>query len=66
MGSSGSDIRPILEAMDHTDLMEFSEVLDKRVRAGMATLEDFGQLARVHEELSRRTSGGAVGLRLDT
>jgi len=52
--------------MDHTDLMEFSEVLDKRVRAGMATLEDFGQLARVHEELSRRTSGGAVGLRLDT
>lgn len=46
--------------MDHTDLLEFSEILDKRVRAGKATLEDFGKLARVQEELSRRSSGGGA------
>lgn len=60
MGSGGSDIGPILEAMDHADLLEFGETLDQRVRGGKATLEDFGKLARVHKELSRRSGGVAA------
>lgn len=60
MGSGGSDIGPVLEAMDHADLMEFSKALDQRVRGGKATLEDFGKLARIHKELSRRSCGCAA------
>jgi len=46
--------------MDHADLLEFGETLDQRVRGGKATLEDFGKLARVHKELSRRSGGVAA------
>ncbi|HET8985896.1 MAG TPA: hypothetical protein VFN03_09070 [Trueperaceae bacterium] len=60
MGNNGSDIGPVLEAMDQADLLEYGEALDKRVRGGRATLEDFGTLARVHEELSRRSGGVAL------
>jgi hypothetical protein len=44
--------------MDQAALTEYREALDTRVRGGRATLEDFGTLARVHEELTRRS--GAV------
>ena len=45
---------PVLEAMDVEELAAFGDLLDRRVRGGNATLEDFGHLARVHEELARR------------
>lgn len=54
MGSRESDVGPILEAMEHGELIEFCQALDRRVRGGKATLEDFGKLARAHQELSRR------------
>jgi hypothetical protein len=46
--------------MELADLMEYGEALDTRVRGGRATLEDFGTLARVHEELARRGGGVVV------
>lgn len=63
MLSRENDIGPVLEAMDRVELLEFSEALDKRVRGGNATLEDFGTLARVQQELLRRGGAGEAGLR---
>lgn len=36
------------------ELVALGEALDRCVRSGTATLEDFGELARVREELARR------------
>lgn len=54
MGAADGDMTPVFEAMESDELAAFHELLDRRVRGGNATLEDFGQLARVHEELARR------------
>ncbi len=60
LGANGSDIGPVLAAMELDDQKEYGEALDTRVRGGRATLEDFGTLARVHEELARRGGGVVV------
>jgi len=36
------------------ELVALGEALDRRVRGGTATLEDFGALARTQRELARR------------
>lgn len=54
VGAADGDMSPVLEAMEVDELAAFRELLDQRVRGGKATLEDFGHLARVHEDLARR------------
>lgn len=54
MGSTDGDMSPVLETMESDELAAYGEWLAQRVRGGNATLEDFGHLARVHEELARR------------
>lgn len=45
---------PELGAMGCDELLALGEALDRRVRGGTATLEDFGALARTQRELARR------------
>ena len=40
--------------MGSDELLALGEALDRRVRGGTATLEDFGALARTQRELARR------------
>lgn len=45
-----------LAAMGCDELVALGEDLERRVRVGTATLEDFGALARAQRELARRAA----------
>ncbi len=40
--------------MPHSDLLAYRDYLDERIRGDKATLEDFGRLSHVLQEISRR------------
>ena len=44
----------VIQAMAQADLVAYREYLDERIRGDKATLEDFGRLSRVLQEIARR------------
>lgn len=54
MGEAQPDISQVVAAMPHSDLLAYRDYLDERIRGDKATLEDFGRLSHVLQEISRR------------
>lgn len=54
MGDTQLDDPRVIQAMAQADLVAYREYLDERIRGDKATLEDFGRLSRVLQEIARR------------
>lgn len=64
MGDTQLDDPRVIQAMAQADLVAYREYLDERIRGDKATLEDFGRLSRVLQEIARRqvTAASETGI----
>lgn len=59
MGDKQLDDPRVIEAMPQPDLVAYRDYLNERIKGDQATLEDFGRLSRVLQEIARRHAPAA-------